>query len=328
MRRALTAEEVIRAGQAYETRAAWERARTFTSALYGSVAARVTYSQSTFPEDDHHLRTVQLLVFDTSGRLMSYDYAAPWWIGRKELDVVLASGQDLTRVDLTEGLGYGFPEDLRDELRAFAEVQLDIETLHTWRGRDESETLTWMFDLAKTPAVPYATITDQAGVTLTSQDIVESGHERATLARWKGAHDYVHTLYGERAVRADVIAFSRYNDNTYDRDIRLDVFDATGTRLFYDLRLPWWERYAFSEADIAHYIAEHDPEEPADPEYDSAYGSVMDEQTGGEIERLATLLLGAEFIATRQPRDTDTLSYDLTHAPALRFPELWTEEGD
>ena len=326
MQRALTAQEIISAGEAGETRAAWERARTFTAALYGSSAARVTYSQTTLPQDDHHLRTVQLLAFDASGRLLSYDYTAPWWVEHTGPGVVLATGRDLTAADPARGLGDGFPEDLQGELRAFAEEVLGVETLHTWRGTDESETLTWMFDLTKPPAVPYATITDQAGVTLASHDIVAAGRERTALARWQGALDYVYTLYGERAVRADVIAFSRYNDNTYDRDIRLDVFGATSIRLFYDLRLPWWERFTFSEADIAHYDAEHDPNESVGTEYDAA--SLDDELAQGEIEWLATLLLGAEFFDTRLPWDTDIVSYDLTHAPALRFSELWTDDGD
>jgi hypothetical protein len=269
---------------------------------------------------------VQLLTFDSSGRLMSYEYTTPWWAGRKGLDEILASGQDLMRVDLAGGLGEGFPADLQRELRTFAEEQLGVESLHTWRGPDESETLTWMFDLATTPAVPYPTITDQAGVILSGQEIILAGQEYTALARWQGARDYVHTLYGERAVRADVIAFSRYNDNTYDRDLRLDVFDATGTRLFYDLHLPWWERFAFSEAYIDEYIAEHDPNQPAETEFDSA--SLGDEPAQAEIEWLATLLLGAEFFETRRPWDTDTLTYDLTHPPALRFPELWAEDGD
>jgi hypothetical protein len=328
MRRVLTSQEIISAAQAAETRAAWERARTFTAALYGSSAARVTYSQTTVPEGDHHLRTVQLLAFDASGHHMSYDYTAPWWAGHKGLEMTLDRSQDLTQLDLARGLGFGFPEELRDELRAFAEENLGVETLHTWRSWDESETLTWMFDLTRTPAAPFASITDSAGVMLASEDIVAAGHEHAALAHWQGARDYVHTLYGERAIRAEVIAFSRYNDNTYDRDLRLDVFDATGIRLFYDLRLPWWERFAYSEEEIAEYNAEHDPNQPADTEYDSAYGSVTDEQAQSEIEWLATLLLGAEFIATRRPWDTDTLSYDLTEAPVLRFPELWAEDGD
>lgn len=328
MRPALTSQEIIRAGQAYETREVWEHACTFTWALYGSSAVRVTYSQTTFPEDDHLLRTLQVLAFDAAGGLVSYDYTAPWWAGRKWLDVVLASGTDLTRVDLAGGPGNGYPEDLRDELRAFAEEHLRVETLHTWHGGDESETLTWMFDLTKPPAILYAKVTDKMGAALASQDIVAAGRERTALARWEGARDYVHTLYGEHAVRADVSMFSRYNDNTYDRDIRFDVIDATGTRLFYDLRLPWWHRFAFSEQEIADYLAEHDPDQAVDPEYDSAYGYLINERARGEIERLATLLLGAEFIDTRHPWDTDTFSYDLTHAPVLRFPELWTEDSD
>ena len=326
MQRALTSQEIISAGEACETRAAWERARTFTAALYGPSAARVTYSQTTFPEDDHHLRTVQLLAFDASGHLMSYDYTSPWWVAHVGPDVVLASGQNPTPVDLARELGHGLPEALQVELRASAEEYLGVETLHTWRARDEREMLTWMFDLTRTPSVPYASITDQEGVALASEDSVAAGRERTALARWQGAREYVHTLYGERAVRADLIAFSRYNDNTYDRDIRLDVFDATGIRLFYDLRLPWWERFAFSEADIAHYDAEHDPNESVGTEYDAA--SLDDELAQGEIEWLATWLLGAEFFDTRHPWDTDTVSYDLTRAPGLRFPELWAEDGD
>jgi hypothetical protein len=328
MQRALTSQEIISAGEARETRAAWERARTFTAALYGSSAARVTYSQTTLPKDDHHLRTVQLLAFDASGRPLAYDYTAPWWVEHAGPGVVLASGQDPTPVYLARELGHGLPEALQSELRAFAEEYLGVETLHTWRARfEESVMLTWMFDLTKTPVLPYAAITDQAGATLAGEDIVAAGQERTALARWQGARDYVYTLYGERAVRANVIAFSRYNDNTYDRDIRLDVFDATGTRLFYDLHLPWWERFSFSEADIANYIAEHDPKQSADAEYDAAAVYDEDDLVQGEIEWLATLLLGAEFFDTRHPWDTDTLSYDLTRPPALRFPELWAEDG-
>ena len=104
------------------------------------------------------------------------------------------------------------------------------------------------------------------------------------------------------------------------------VFDATGIRLFYNLRLPWWERFTFSEADIAHYDAEHDPEQLVDTEFDAA--AVYDELVQGEIQWLATLLLGAEFFDTWRPWDTDTVSYDLIRAPTLRFPELWTENGD
>lgn len=340
MRHELTAQEIIRAGRAYETRAKWAQAREFTTALYGSSAATVTYSLTTFPEDDHSLSTLQLLVFDADGILMPYDFTAPWWAGRDVPQSVLASAQNLAREDLAGGLGSGFPEVIRDEMRAFAEEQLDVETLHTWLGWNESkmlhtwfgwnegETVTWMFDLTTPPSVPYARVADHTGTTLAGQDIIAAGLERDTLARWSGARQYVHTLYGERAVRADVIAFSRYNDNTYDRDIRINVFDADDARLFYDLRLPWWERFALSEEEIVQYEREHDPNQAEDTEYDSANSFDTEDQAHIEIERMATLLLGAEFIDTRNPWDTDMSSYDLTRAPALRFPQLWAEDDN
>ncbi|HEV8191469.1 MAG TPA: hypothetical protein VGP82_08280 [Ktedonobacterales bacterium] len=328
MRHELTSQEIIRAGRAHETYAKWVRAREFTMALYGPSATSMTYSQTTFPEDDHRLRTTQLLVFDADGHLTPYDFAAPWWAGRDVPQGVLASAQNVAQEDLAGGLGSGFSEAIRDELRAFAEEQLGVETLHTWLGWNESETLTWMFDLTRPPSMPYAKIADEAGMLLSGQDIIVAGRERDTLARWSGARQYVYTLYGERAVKANVIAFSRYNDNTYDRDIRLTVFDAAGVRLFYDLRLPWWERFGLSEEEIAWYDEEHDPNQAEDTEYDSANSFDREDQVYIEIERLATLLLGAEFIDTRNPWDTDTFSYDLTHAPEQHFPQLWTQDGD
>src|SRR5262249_4491809 len=134
--------------------------------------------------------------------------------------------------------------------------QLGVETLHTWLGWNESDMLTWTFDLTMPPPVPYTKIANEAGMLLSSQDITGAGRERDALARWSGVRQYVHALYSERAVQAEVTAFSRYNDNTYDRDIRLNVFDAGGVRLFYDLRLPWWERFGFSEQEITQYDEE------------------------------------------------------------------------
>ncbi len=78
MRRELGSQEIIRAGRAQETRAAWERVRSFSWALYGPSAVNVTYSQATFSAGDHYLRTIQVLVFDGAGRLVPYDFAAPW----------------------------------------------------------------------------------------------------------------------------------------------------------------------------------------------------------------------------------------------------------
>jgi hypothetical protein len=326
MRHELSSQEIIHAGQAHATRDAWERAREFTWALYDPSAARVTYSQTTVQEGDHRLRTMQLLAFDGAGSLLPYDFSAPWW-GRRDLpEYMLASAWELTQDDLSRGLGGGFPDGIREELRAFAEECLGVETLHTWRARIEGEMPTWMFDLTAPPALPYAAIVDDAGASLTGGEVVAAGREREALVRWTGTRDYVHALYGEHAVRTDVTAFSRYNDFTYDRDIRLDVFDAAGARLFYDLRLPWWERFAFTEQEIAAYAEEHDAAEAPDTEYDMARGYEVDVRARDEIERLATLLLGVDFIATRSPWDSDTTSYDLTRPPELRFPRLWVEE--
>ncbi len=332
MRHELTGQEIIRAGRSYETRDVWERAREFARALYGPAATTVTYSQTQFSEEDHRLSTLQLLAFDASGQLLPYDFASPWWAGQQQLPAdATTRAAELAREDLARGLGAGFPDATRDALRQFAEELLGVETLHswlTWFARNESETLTWMFDLTTPPPVAYASMTDETGAALAVSEIIAAGAEREALARWSGVREYVHALYGERAVRADVSAFSRYNDSTYDRDIKLDVFGAAGTRLFYDLRLPWWQRFAFSEQEIATYAREHDPDEPTSAEYDSAYGYEVDTRAGGEIERLATVLLGADFIETRSQWDTDTSSYDLTRAPELRFPRLWTEDAD
>lgn len=328
-RRELSAQEIIQAGRAQATRGAWERARDFTWALYSPAAAHVTYSQTMFPRDDHRLRTIQVLAFDAAGHLVPYDFAAAWWAGRDLPDEVLASAWECTQDDLARGLGDSLPDALRDELRAFAEECLGVETLHTWLGWNESETLTWMFDLSAPPLQPCAAIADDAGVSLTDAEIVAAGLERERLSHWTGAREYVHTLYGGRAVKAEVTAFSRYNDTAYDRDIRLDVFDAGGQRLFFDLRLPWWARFGFSEQEIARYAKEHDPAQAVpDPEYDLAYGTDANNRADGAIQRLATLLLGADFIETRGAWDSDTASYDLTQPPPLRYPRLWARDGD
>ncbi len=241
---------------------------------------------------------------------------------------VLESARERTLDDVARGLGSSFPDSLRDDLRAFAEERLGVETLHIWpAAEDESETLTWMFELSTPPPVPFAQIAGETGQVLSGEALVAAGLEREELARWGGVREYVHTLYGEQAVRAEVSAFSRYNDNTYDRDVLIDVFDAAGTRQFYDLHLPWWERFAFSEQEIASYVAEQDPDAPGDGEYDVARSYEVDARARADIERLATVLLGADFIGTRNPLNTDTSSYDLAHQPALRFPRLWTLAG-
>lgn len=331
MQRELSAEEIIRAGRAHETCGVWERACDFTRALYGPAAARVTYSQTTFPAGDHRLRTIQALAFDAAGSQLAYDFTAPWWARRDVPEDMLARTLELTQDDLSRGMGAGFPDTIREELRAFAEECLGVETLHTWidRDEDESETLTWMFDLTAPPSVPCSGIVDGDGVSLVQTDIIQAGREREALVRWQGVREYVQTLYGDRAVKTDVTMFSRYNDNTYDRDIRLEVFDAAGTLLFYDLRLPWWERFAFSEQEIASYVEGHDPAASVvDLEYDIAGDAEVDARAGREIEWLATVLLGADFIATRNWWDTDAVSYDLTQPPPLRYSHVWAEEDD
>jgi hypothetical protein len=329
VRHELSAEEIIRAGRAYETRATWGHAREFTWALYGRAVARVTYSQTTVREGDHRLRTTQTLAFDAAGCLLPYDFGAAWWAERDLPEYILASAWELTQDDLARGLGGGFPDEIRDALRAFAAERLGVETLHTWLGSNESETLTWMFDLTTPPPFPYTKIADDAGATLSGEDVIAEARRHEANARWTCVREYVRTLYGERAARADVIMFSRYNDFTYDRDVRLEVVDATGTRLFYDLRLPWWTQFAFSEAEIAQYIEQHDPAKEHDErEVDAAYSYDVHNRAQDQIERLATRLLGADFIATRNPWDSDTVSYDLTHPPEVRFPRLWAASED
>ncbi|HEV2456985.1 MAG TPA: hypothetical protein VGS80_01370, partial [Ktedonobacterales bacterium] len=218
-----------------------------------------------------------------------------------------------------------------DELRAFAEESLGVETLHIWTNRTENTTLTWMFEFTAPPPLPHGTIADDAGATLSTEDIIQAGLEREMLQRWQGTRQYVHALYGERATTVQVTMYSRYNDFTYDRDVELDVRDTGGLRMFYDLRLPWWERFAFTKQEIASYAEEHIPTAEVDDkyrEYDAAYDDDVNTRAGGEIERLAALLLGADFIATRKAWDPDAASYDLTQPPLLRYPRLWTPDDE
>lgn len=326
MRRELIPDEIIRAGRAAEAHHKWEHVRVFARSLYGSMAARMTYSQTTFPEQDHRLRTMLALVFDADGGLIPYDFTTPWWAAHALPDDAQANTWDLTRGDLTRGLGGSFPDHLRDDLRAFAEDSLGIETLHTWLRDDESETLTWTFDLQIPPPPPYTHLFDDAGALLSQSDVIAAGRERERRMHWTGAATYVHALYGERAVRVEVFAFSRYNDNTYDHSIRLDVLDANGQRLFYDLRLPWWERFALTEQDIVLYADEHNPLDAVDEDYEPAYGSVT-ENVVGDIERFAMESLGAEFGETNDPWAPDSVAYDLTQPPPLLFPHVWIDDG-
>jgi hypothetical protein len=168
------------------------------------------------------------------------------------------------------------------------------------------------------------------GAPLSGEDIIQAGEEREALQRWQGTRQYVHRLYGECAIRVEVTMFSRYNDNTYDRDVEIDVRDAGGLRMFDDLRLPWWERFAFTKQEIARYAEEHVPTaEPAKgTEYNAAYDYEVNLRAGGEIERLATLLLGADFIDTRRAWDPDAARYDLTQPPPLRYPRLGTPDDE
>jgi hypothetical protein len=170
-------------------------------------------------------------------------------------------------------------------------------------------------------------IMDSAGIPLASADIIAASQERMQFARWAGAREYVHTLYGQRAARAEVNMFSRYNDSTYDREMSVDVYDPTGRHLVYDLRLPWWQRFGFSEEEIARYTGEHYPAPEPHSEYETAYSYEVNSRAQGEMQRLATMLLGADFIATRNEQDADTVGYDLTQQPLLRYPHLWTRDG-
>lgn len=330
-RRELSSQEIIRAGQAQETRDAWEHARAFAWALYGSSALRLTYSQIVVPEGDHHMRLVQALALDATGGLVPYDFTGPWWAAHDLPAPLLTNAWKLTQDDLAHGLGSGFPAALGAALRAFAEERLGIETLHTWESQsEESETLTWTFDLAAPPTLPYAEIMTADAIPLSPTDIIAAGQEHASYRRWAGAQTYVRTLYGGRAAEVHVTTFSSYNDNTYDNSIKLGVFDADGTRLPYDLRLPWWGRFALSEQQIADYASDPQSAYTDVPEYDLLFDLAcrldMDVEALADIERLATDLLGVDFIQTLTPWDSDTVRYDLSRPPQQRFPRLWANE--
>jgi hypothetical protein len=70
------------------------------------------------------------------------------------------------------------------------------------------------------------------------------------------------------------------------------------------------------------HIMIYTPAQPAQPTRQFGSGAV-NYHTGETV-----VLLGAEFLETRHPLDTDTFSYGLTNTPTLRFPNLWTEDGD
>lgn len=324
MERELSAPEIIAAGETYETYDAWERAQTFARAVYGPRAFRLTYSQTAFPEYDHHVRTLQALAFDSAGKLLPYHFATAWWASLGE-DEPVGGRYKRMRNDLASGLGASLKEPAREALRAYAEETLGVETLRTWADTGGSETLTWMFDFSAPPPPPTGQIIDGAGTKLAPAEVITAGKERAAYQRWQGAHEYVTSLYGERAVRADVIAFSRYNDNTYDRDMRLEVFDANDTRIAFDLRGAWWRRFAPTEDEIAQYEAAHEERKQWEDEYDSAFDDAP-EAASAEIARMRRELLGFEDLESSTLWDSDVQSYDLTATPTLRYPRLWLRE--
>src|SRR5260370_6173356 len=107
---------------------------------------------------------------------------------------VLESARERTLDDVARGLGSSFPDSLRDDLRAFAEERLGVETLHIWpAAEDESETLTWMFELSTPPPVPFAQIAGETGQVLSGEALVPAGMEPDVRVPWGGRRDDVHT---------------------------------------------------------------------------------------------------------------------------------------
>jgi hypothetical protein len=325
MERELSAQEIIVTGEDYETYDAWERAQTFARAVYGPRAARLTYSQTAFPEHDHHVRTLQALAFDSAGKLLPYHFATAWWASLG-VDEPVGGRYKRMRSDLASGLGASLKEPARVALRAFAEETLGVETLRTWADTSGGETLTWMFDFFATPPLPTGQIIDDAGRKLVPADVIVAGKERAAYQRWQGAHEYVMSLYGERAARAEVIAFSRYNDSTYDRDMRLEVYDANETRIAFDLRGAWWLRFAPTEDEIARYAASHVEQKQWGGEYDPAFDDAP-EAANAEIARMREELLGFENLESSTMWDADVQIYDLATPPTLCYPRLWLREA-
>src|SRR5262249_14698618 len=256
MRRELTTDEIIRAGRAYAARRAWEQARTFAQALYGQTAASISYSEPLLPEEDHRLSPIVVLTFGRAGTLLPYDFSTRWRARYAVPEEARRAADAVTSEGVMGGLGGGLPQEIRDGLRAFAEECLGVETLHTWRTDEVGEARSWMFDLTTMPPAVFAELVDDTGEVLTAQDVVAAGIEREALARWAGAREYVRTLYGEDAIRADVVMYSSYNDETYNRRMQFQAYDREGARLFFNLRLPWWDQFEFSDAQVARYIEE------------------------------------------------------------------------
>ena len=109
-----------------------------------------------------------------SGSSKAATQAAPGWTGRELPDYVLVSPWELTQDDLVRKFGGGFPDAIRDELRAFAEGRLGVGTLHTWADRTENTTLISTFEFTAPPPLPCSRIADDTGAALSGEDIIQA----------------------------------------------------------------------------------------------------------------------------------------------------------
>ncbi len=326
MPRQLTPTDIIHIGYQYEVHAYWGQVRVVAMALFGARVAGVTIAQVDVPVEGHVLRGVQIVATDAAGLVLHYDFTTPWWVPhlptRQRARYATAH-----LADLAASVGSAFPPNLREALQALCEERLGMEFLQQW---EDHVPRTWMFDCRTPPPVATQPITTAAGEALAADALIAVGREHAAYQRWAQMYDYVRTLYDPRATTAKVIFFSRYNDSTYDSDVRLEVRDAEGQRLYYDLHLPWWRRYGFSDAFIAAYDEAHQQEpetwfgyEENDAAELDYYEDVDTTTPQRDVRRLAELWLNANFIETPTRLDEDAADYDLSNAPPLTYPPLW-----
>lgn len=324
MRRQLASSEIIQLGREHEVRRFWTQARAVATALFGPRASRATISWIEVPEGDHQLHVPQCIVTEARGDLLPYDFTRHWWAPFALTPAQIARLGEAHRADIVHGLGSAFDPPIRDALRSFIEEQLEIETLHRW-DNDEAAALTWTLDFDATPILHFMEVITASGPR-NPQALIRLGREHEARVRWQGVREYVQTLYGPQAVMAKIIFYSRYNDFTYDRDLALEVSDGAGQRIYYDLRQPWWQRFHFTDSQIAGYAERHQNlKEPRYLEYDAANDELIDRTSTLLIEDLAMRLLGAEFIATRRAWDNDEATYDLRQPPPVGQAEIWAE---
>jgi hypothetical protein len=69
----------------------------------------------------------------------------------------------------------------------------------------------------------------------TTHDLLALAPQLAQYADWHAMHEFVREVYGSHAVRVEVKAFAEYNDETYDPDVEIAVFDVEGKELKPDL---------------------------------------------------------------------------------------------